>query len=1318
MKLDKTSYSESAQLSEEQIALAETFSDGFWVVGLDGRLLYANQAYLQLSGYGREELLTMHVSNIEARENSEDVSRHVEKIINKGSDIFEGLHRTKDGTVWEVEVNAVYRYEDRCIFAFLRDVRNRKRAEKLLQIRQRLVDLSMHAEVDMLMQTTLDEAELFTGSRIGFFHFVDPDQENLTLQTWSSTTIKTMCAASGKGAHYPISKAGVWVDCFHKRCPVIHNDYGNLSEKKGLPKGHVPVIRVLSVPVIRGKQVVAILGVGNKTTDYTEADVNLIDNLASFAIDLVIRKKLEEEREELLKRLIQNQQTLNTVINAIPQAVFWKDKQGRYLGSNKTFASWAGLENPEMVVGLTDYNLPWKREESDRFRSDDKSVIDDSKEKLHYIEKLHNKDGQSLWIETSKVPLKDSFDNALGVLGVCDNITERRKLEENYHRLASLTSDYVHCCTRRENELFRIKWLDGAVNKISGYSTEEIYEKGCWFFLVHPDDKQFVSDYLHGLKPGDSGSIEFRIITKSRGIRWVHEKSYCNVGSSDEELLLLGAVSDITERKQLEASREELISNLHKSVLEQKCLYAVAKLVAESYMSILDVIQGVVDILPHAFRCPEHICIRIVFENSEFTTNNFAKTATKIAAKIKVDNKPVGHLEVLRLAADCAESNELFTLEERELLDSVARQIGNMVERERAKIVAEKEAKELQKNRETLDTVLNTIPLGIFWKDIKGRYLGCNKVFAAAVGLKTTDEIVGLTDYDLPWSQKEADGFREDDRQVIKNNQPKLHIIESIKQANGQNLWFETAKTPLRDRKGNPYGVLGCYLDITERRLMDEALRVSELQLKEAQYLAHIGSWQLDLQTNGLHWSDEIFHIFEIDPQSFGASYEAFLSMVHPEDREMVDRIYRDSLKNKVPYKLVHRLLMKDGRIKYVQERCKTWYDDNDVPIRSLGTVQDITERKQVEDDLKVSRDRLAQVAEQSRTIIWEVNAEGLYTYISPVCENVLGYLPEEIVGHLHFYDLHPEDGREEFRANAFAVFDRREKFVNFINLAQTRDGQQVWLSTNGIPVLDGDGSLKGYRGSDMDVTAQKELEYQNMRAAQLAAVGELASGIAHEINNPVTGVINYAQFLLNKPNYTDKDREVLGRIIKEGNRIASIVRDLLFFSRDSGKQRSITVAQKMLEDVLTLARKQLEKDGVDLILDLQETPLKVFVNPQQVEQVWLNLISNARHALNKRFETNDIQKELRITMKSFELNSKMFCKTTFYDNGTGIPDKIIGQIFRPFFTTKPAGVGTGLGLSISQEIVRSCGGEMTVTSKEGEFTLVAVDLPLIEDNA
>jgi len=173
------------------------------------------------------------------------------------------------------------------------------RAEELLAARLRLAESAHHATLDEVLRLTLDEAERLTGGEIGFFHFLDPDGVTLSLQSWSSNTIARMCSAEGKGQHYPLDRAGVWVDCVRLGRPVIHNDYEGLEHRRGLPPGHARVVRELLVPVWRGGKIVAILGTGNKPTDYDEQDLEAVALLASLAWDIVLHKRAEEELRSL-----------------------------------------------------------------------------------------------------------------------------------------------------------------------------------------------------------------------------------------------------------------------------------------------------------------------------------------------------------------------------------------------------------------------------------------------------------------------------------------------------------------------------------------------------------------------------------------------------------------------------------------------------------------------------------------------------------------------------------------------------------------------------------------------------------------------------------------------------------------------------------------------------------------------------------------------------------------------------------------------------------------------------------------------------------
>ena len=247
----------------------------------------------------------------------------------------------------------------------------------------------------------------------------------------------------------------------------------------------------------------------------------------------------------------------------------------------------------------------------------------------------------------------------------------------------------------------------------------------------------------------------------------------------------------------------------------------------------------------------------------------------------------------------------------------------------------------------------------------------------------------------------------------------------------------------------------------------------------------------------------------------------------------------------------------------------------------------------------------------------------------------------------------------------------------------------------------------------NQDITDSVRLQEHSVRAGQLVALGELAAGVAHEINNPINGIINYAQILLNSSAEGSREQDISQRIQREADRIATIVKELLFFSRDGGQETVLVDLREALDETLTLARKQLEKEGVTLEIDIPAGIAPIPSHGHQVQQLILNLISNARHALAEKFPTRDPEKKLTISSNQVHDWGRPILRMLVRDQGAGIPKELLPKVLNPFVTTKPAGVGTGLGLSISHEIVRKHGGLIEISSEHGQYTQVMVEFPI-----
>jgi diguanylate cyclase (GGDEF)-like protein len=213
----------------------------------------------------------------------------------------------------------------------------------IAEARLRILEFAPDHTLEELLEKTLDEAELLSGSQIGFYHFVDEDQVNLTLQNWSTRTKAEYCTASAKGEHYPVAVAGVWTDCIVTRAPVVHNDYASLEHRKGLPEGHAQLVRELVVPVMRRDKVQAILGVGNKLVDYDQADVEAVSMLADLAWEIAENKVAQEALENIEDRYRLLYENMN-------EGVIFQRADGTILSANSAAQRILGLTNDEFTA--------------------------------------------------------------------------------------------------------------------------------------------------------------------------------------------------------------------------------------------------------------------------------------------------------------------------------------------------------------------------------------------------------------------------------------------------------------------------------------------------------------------------------------------------------------------------------------------------------------------------------------------------------------------------------------------------------------------------------------------------------------------------------------------------------------------------------------------------------------------------------------------------------------------------------------------------------------------------------------------------------
>jgi len=360
-------------------------------------------------------------------------------------------------------------------------------------------------------------------------------------------------------------------------------------------------------------------------------------------------------------------------------------------------------------------------------------------------------------------------------------------------------------------------------------------------------------------------------------------------------------------------------------------------------------------------------------------------------------------------------------------------------------------------------------------------------------------------------------------------------------------------------------------------------------------------------------------------------------------------------------------------------------HDDTGGFIGILGVSRDITARKEAEDSLSESEAKLRNIIDNSTNLFYSHTPDHQLTFLSPQTRQFFDCEPEEaMVIWTELATDNPINARGfEITQEAIRTGKRQPPYeVELIG----KKGRRIWAEVNESPVTR-DGKTIAVVGALKDITERKKMEKErhaldaHLRQQQkLESLGIMASGVAHEINNPLMGIINYADLI--KERIEDgKLAEFAGEIMTEGNRIAIIVRNLLSFSRQDTDAYSLSYMRDIIDSSLSLVGSLLQKDQIGLALDIPEDLPHVRCRYQQIQQVLINLLTNAQYALNARYLEHDDNKIIRITAHPFESNGEGWIRTTVEDCGSGIPADVADRIFDPFFSTKPRHEGTGLGL-------------------------------------
>jgi PAS domain S-box-containing protein len=505
--------------------------------------------------------------------------------------------------------------------------------------------------------------------------------------------------------------------------------------------------------------------------------------------------------------------------------------------------------------------------------------------------------------------------------------------------------------------------------------------------------------------------------------------------------------------------------------------------------------------------------------------------------------------------------------------------------------------------------------------------------------------------------------------------------------------------------------------DITERKRTEEALRKSEEHYKEAQQIAHIGHWELDIINNELFWSEESYKIFEMDPEKPAPSYQLFLVHIHPDDRDRVAKAYTDSVINKKPYNIIHRILLDGERVKYVQERCRTEYNEAGEAVRSIGTVQDITEQQHAEE----TRILLGTAIEQTEDCIVVTDVYGNIQYVNPSFERNTGYSSEEVVGK------NPrilKSGRQDpdFYQKMWVTLSSGEVWKGHL-INRKKDGSLFEEEATISPIFDNNGEISNYVAVKRDVTEVLDIEKKLQQSQKMEAIGTLAGGIAHDFNNLLTIILGYTDMVREEAGPESAISPLLDAVTQAGTRAVEMVQQILTFSRQIDDERGPLQIHLLVKETLKLLRSTLPST-IEVKQDIDPECGFVESEAGKINQLVMNLCTNAYHAMRKsggvltvtlhpiRVDFDD-----EILNEIFDFIPGDYVELVVKDTGLGIDRTIIDKIFDPYFSTKELGDGTGLGLAVVHGVVKSHGGHIRVVSEPGEGTEFHVYLPQMTEN-
>jgi len=593
---------------------------------------------------------------------------------------------------------------------------------------------------------------------------------------------------------------------------------------------------------------------------------------------------------------------------------------------------------------------------------------------------------------------------------------------------------------------------------------------------------------------------------------------------------------------------------------------------------------------------------------------------------------------------------------------------------------------------------------GLFVSTKDGRFIDCNQAMLDMLGYESKEEFLSINiEKDLYVNPEDRRRFQ---REIEEKGYVKDYEI-NFKKKTGEEISVLVTCNSLLDNKGEVIGYQGLNIDITERKRMEREVREAT---KRFQKISEMGD-------DGIIVFDQVYQIEFANMMAVditGFSQEELMGMDFNLLLNERDQKFLADMHSEVGEDENRRLCLEmeintaAGGSKEV-EVCITIAKGEGRGLRTYAYIRDITLRKKMEREIREANEFLSKMIESSVNCVVATDMKGDILIFNKGAEKLLGYKTEEVVGKMSIRNVYPpgvaKEVMEKMRSPDYGEVGRLESLPM---VHKNRKGEAIDGSLSASIIYDNKGNEIATVGIFTDLRPRlkmeerlREAQQQLLQSEKLAAMGRLTSQVAHELNNPIYGIMNTLELLKTEIPSDSKRRRILDLSLSETQRLSEMLRSMLSFSKPQEEVRRKIDINRLIEDILLFLEKQLRESNVKIKTKLNQNISHITASPNQIRQVILNIAANAKEAMPKGGA---------LTVETLSKNNQIVIKIR--DTGVGIPGEIRDKIFDAFFTTKQKIKGVGLGLSVCYGIIKDHGGDIRVKSKTGEGSTFSIILP------